>query len=143
MNLELKIKIVREIKILEATISLREDGIVRVYYHDNTVLDVSLQLKMVDMFNEITENKKSLFIFEAGDNVVITKEARDNAILLEDSTPILASAVVANNLAYRLIANFYIKVNKPKGNYKIVGNSEEGINWLKGLGVGLLACFVN
>ena len=143
MNSVPETKIVREIKITEATVSIREDGIVHVYYHDNTFLDIKLQLKMADIYNEITNNKKSLFIFEAGDNVIVTKEARDNAVKMEDSTPVLASAVVASNLAYRMIANFYIKVNKPKGKYKVVDNTEEGVKWLKGLGLGLLAYFMN
>lgn len=131
MNLEPNIKIIKEIKLPEATLSKREDGIIHVCYHDNTVLDVELQLRMADAFNEIADHKKSLFIFDAGDNVIVTKEARNNAIKLEDSTPILASAVIARNLAYRMIANFFLKVQKPKGKYKVVANLEEAVTWLK------------
>lgn len=125
--------IIKQIKLPEATLSLREDGIIVVFYHNNTILDVALQLRMTDAFNEIAGFKKSLFIFEAGENVIVTKEARENAMKLEDSTPILASAVIANNLAYRLIANFFIKVQKPKGQYRVVANKEEAVMWLKGL----------
>ena len=133
MSLKIEIKIVREISITEASVKLRDDGIVLVYYNNNTVLDVPLQIKMADIFNEITKQKKSYFIFNAGENVTITKEARNNALKLEDSTPILASAVVADNLAYRIIANFFIKVQKPKGKYKIVANVEEAVNWINSI----------
>lgn len=133
MTTEFEVKIIKQIKLPEATLSLREDGIVHVFYHDNTVLDVALQLRMADAFNNIADGKKSLFVFEAGDNVVVTKEARDNALKLEDSTPILSSAVVAQNLAYRIIANFFIKVQMPKGKYKVVANFEDAIKWLKSL----------
>ena len=85
---ETSVKIIRQIDFTEATISLREDGIVHVFYKDNTVLDIDLQLKMASMFNDITSEKKSLFIFDAGDGVTITKEARDNAVKLEDTTPV-------------------------------------------------------
>lgn len=128
-----KIKIIREIDFSEACISLREDGIVYVFYKDNTILDIDLQLKMVDLFNDITAFKKAKFIFDAGESVTITKEARDNAIKLEDTAPIGASAVIADNLAYRMIANFFIKVNKPKGKYKVVANLEEALKWLNSL----------
>jgi hypothetical protein len=133
MNPALEIKIVREIKIPEGTVSLREDGIVYVYYHKNTVVDIDVQKRMLEVFDEITGKKKSHFIFDADDGVIVTPEARDNAIVMEDQTPVLATAVVAKNLAYRLIANFYIKVNKPKGKYRVVKSIEEGVKWLKSL----------
>ena len=50
MNPELKTKIVRQLKIEEGTVSLREDGIVHVHYHKNVVLDVPLQKRMQVMF---------------------------------------------------------------------------------------------
>ncbi len=133
MPLDPSVKTIKEIKFPEATLSLREDGIIHVYYHDNTVLDVPLQLRMADAFNEIADHKKSLFIFDAGDNVIVTKEARNNAITLEDSTPIKASAVIAGNLAYRMIANFFLKVQRPKGKYRVVANLKEAVSWLKDL----------
>ena len=127
------INIIKQIKIPEATVSLWENGIVHVFYNDNLVLDIPVQLKMADVFNEITNHKKSHFIFEAGDGVTITKEARDNALKLEDSTPILASAVIASNLAYRMIANFFLKVQRPKGQYRVVANMDEAVKWLQNL----------
>ena len=133
MNSELEIKIVREIRIPEATVTLREDKIVHVYYYKNVVVDVELQMRILEVFNEITGKKKMNFIFDADDGVIVTPEARDNAIAMEGQTPVLATAVVAKNLAHRLIANFYVKVNKPKGKYKVVKSAEEGANWLNSL----------
>ena len=133
MDTQNAVSIIKEIKIEEATVKLRSDGIVHVYYHKNTLLDVKLQKKMLVIFNEITGIKKSSFIFEADEGLVLTKEARDNAITMEDKTPVIATAVVADNLAYRIVANFYIKVNKPKGAYRIVSSVEEGAKWLKSL----------
>ncbi len=127
------VKIIKEIKLPEATLRLRDDGIVYVFYHDGTVLDIPLQVRLADAFNTLTDGKKSLFIFDAGEDVVVTKEARDNALKLEDSTPILASAVIAHNLAYRIVANFFLKVQKPKGQYKVVANMEEALKWLESL----------
>ena len=128
-----EIRIIRQIDLPEAKLSLREDGIIIVFYKNNTVLDIPLQLRMADAFNEIADHKPSYFIFEAGENVIVTKEARNNALKLEDSTPILASAVVADNLAYRIIANFFIKVQMPKGKYKVVANRAEAVAWLHSL----------
>lgn len=131
MNLESQFTIIKQIKHPEASLTLWDNGIIYVYYHDYTVLDVELQLKMADSFNEITNKKRSLFIFDAGEGVTITKEARDNALKLEDSTPILATAVIAPNLAYRIIANFFLKVQKPKGQYQVVSDIDSAIEWFK------------
>ncbi|MBK7669618.1 MAG: hypothetical protein IPJ32_21160 [Sphingobacteriaceae bacterium] len=86
------------------------------FYNDHTVIDIPFQLKMADAFNEIANGIPSFFIFTAGEGVHITKEARDNALKLEDSTPIKASAVIADNLAYRIIANFFLKFKNQKVN---------------------------
>ena len=123
----------KQIDTPEVLITLRKDGIVHAYYKKNVILDLELQMRMLEKFNEITGKKKSLFIFEPDEGVSITKEARDNAILIEDQTPVLATAVIANNLAYRMIANFYIKVQKPKSKYKVVENVEEAVKWLHSL----------
>lgn len=133
MTIDPNIKIIKEIDFEEAKLCLRDDGIVHVFYKDNTILDIPLQLKMADAFNTIADGKPTLFVFEAGDSVHVTNEARNNALKLEGSTPILASAVIAHNLAYRMIANFFLKVQKPKGKYYVVANLQEAVKWLKSL----------
>jgi len=112
-------------------VGLRADGIVHVYYKDNTEINVALQMELLEVFNELTGKKKSLFIFEAGHYCSVTKEARENAIIMEPLTPTLASVVFVQNIGYRLIAEFYYKVNKPIQPYKVVSKFEDGIKWLK------------
>jgi hypothetical protein len=133
MTSDSQINIIREKKLPEVTVSLHQDGIVYVHYNKNTFLNVELQMRILDIFNEVTEKKKYPFIFEADEGVIVTKGARENALLIEDISPVSASAVVAPNLAYRIIANFYLKVQKPKGKYKVVRNVEEGKEWIKSL----------
>ncbi len=126
-----EIQIIKEIKIPEATILLRADGIVHVLYHKNVTLDVELQMQMLQLFKDLAGNVKHPFVFSALEGVVVTKEARDNAILIEEESPISAAAVIADNLAYRLIANFYLKINKPKCPYKVFHKMDEAVLWLK------------
>ena len=63
--------------------------------------------------------------------MVITKEARDHSAELEKTYPGIASAVIADNLAYKIIANFYLKLNKPKTPYKVFNNIDSAEVWLK------------
>ncbi|MDX2174493.1 MAG: hypothetical protein SFY56_15425 [Bacteroidota bacterium] len=130
MTLE-EIHTVSEIDFMEANIALKSNGIVYVLFKDHCVLDIDLQLKLLDAYNEITDFKKTPFMFFAGENVTITKEARDNATNLEDKSPLSATAIIISNLAYKLIAEFFIKFNKPKRPYKIFKNEKEAVEWLK------------
>ncbi len=122
--------LIRTIKHKEGIVGLRKDGIIHVYYHEETEINVPLQIKMLDSFNEITGGKKSLFLFEAGPYVTVTNEARDHAIAMEDITPTLATAVLVRNLPHKLMADFYYKFNKPKQPYKVVREFDDGITWL-------------
>lgn len=114
-------------------VAKRTDGIIHVYYKDRTVLDLQLQREMLIYFDKITEGIDSLFIFEAGHMCSVTKQARDNAIKIEDITPVKASVVFVQNQVYKIIAGFFYKLNKPKQPYNIVTNFDDGIVWLKSL----------
>ena len=130
MLLDSEITIIKQVEIPEAFISIRSDGIVPVHYKKNTVLDVDLQMRCLDIYAEILDRKKMKFIFSADDGFMLTKEARENAPKVQVRSPILYYAIIANNLAYKIIANFYIKVMKPAGNYKIFNTVEAGVKWL-------------
>lgn len=124
------VHILKTIDVEEARIELRSDGILRVVFKDNLVMDVSVQEKLFELYLEICDGEKYGFLFEAMDNVTITKEARDNSKKLEKRAPSLGTAVIANSLPYKLIANFYMKFNKPKIPFKVFRKQEEAIDWL-------------
>lgn len=126
-----EVKIIKETKINEATVSLRSDRIVRVLFHKNTVLDVELQMLLLNIYLEITGKEKHPFLFEAFEGVKVTREAKENAIRIQDEAPGSAYAVVVSNVAYYLIASFYLKVKKTKMPYRVFWKREEAIEWLK------------
>ena len=70
-------------------------------------------------------------MFGAMDHVTVTREAKVNAVEMEHLFPGSATAVIANSLAYKLIANFYLKVMKPKTPFKVFNNKDSAIKWLK------------
>jgi len=114
----------------QVIVALRPDGIVHVSFLPHTEITVEFQQVLLDMYNEVTGGKKSLFVFDGGEFVSITKEARENAVAIEDSTPTKASAIVVKNLAQKIIADFYYKVNRPKQPYKVFWQFEKAIEWL-------------
>ena len=124
------IKYIKEINTDKVFVALRDDGIGYLYFKDNTELNIELQLELLNMYNSLKDKELLPFLIEAGDGFTSTKEARDNAVSLEDRSAIKASAVVVNNLAYKIIANFYLNFNKPKRPYKVFSKREDAVKWL-------------
>jgi len=131
MVLESPIIILKEMDLPEASIKLRSDGIVLVNYKKNITIDADTQLSMREIFKELAPGKKLNYIFSADAGVSFTKDARENSAKSTVDSPIAAYAVIANNLAYRIIANFYLKVNKPKVPFKLFATIEEALIWLR------------
>ena len=124
--------VVKEIVLPESIITLKSDGVVYVHFKKDQVLDVPLQLRMLEAYCTITNNALTPFVFEAEEGLIVTKEARDNAILIEESSPCKAMAIVVDNVAYAMIGNFYLKFNKPKRPYRVFKNRRDALEWLKG-----------
>ncbi len=114
----------------QVIVTLRPDGIVHVSFLPHTEITVEFQQVLLDMYYEVTGGKKSLFVFDGGEFVSITKEARENAVAIEETTPTKASAIVVKNLAQKIIADFYYKVNRPKQPYKVFWQFDKAIEWL-------------
>ncbi|MDF2452761.1 MAG: hypothetical protein K0S26_2265 [Bacteroidota bacterium] len=131
MNNEEEIQIVRELDFKAFNIALKSNGIVYVLFKDDCLINIELQNKLLHFYRDITGGKLMPFIFLAAENVSITKEAKENAIFIEDQSMVGASAVVVNNFAYKLIANFYLKINKPRRPYKVFSNEQDAVKWLK------------
>ncbi|MDO9001242.1 MAG: hypothetical protein Q7W45_15870 [Bacteroidota bacterium] len=115
----------------EAIVHSRTDGIVHVTFKDGIEIDVALQDKMLKIYTDICLGKKRPFLFSGIGDVSITKEGREHSKNLEDVFPGSASAIIADNVAYKLIANFYLKVNKPSIPYKVFGDILSAELWLK------------
>ena len=123
--------LLREIEIPEGVFGLRKDNILHVFLKDDTELNVELQWKMIHIYDDLTDKVKTPFIFEANPNVTVTKEARENAVKLEERSAMGSCAVVVKTTAHLLIANFYYKFNKPKIPYKVFKDFDKAIAWLK------------
>ncbi len=123
--------ILKEINIPEALIQLRSDGIIHVHYKKNTTLDLETQRFMRSIYQDLIPGKNLPYIFSASDGVTVTKEARENSNTAD--SPIAAYAMIANNIAYRLVANFYLKVNKPLVPSKLFSTFDDAVKWIYSL----------
>ena len=129
MALVQKIIVLKEVNIPEAIITLRSDRIMLVHYNKDITIDVETQLMMREIYKQMAPGKRLDYIFSASSGVSFTKEARENPSDVANS-PIASYAIIANNLAYRLIANFYLKVIKPRVPYRLFSDIDEAVEWL-------------
>lgn len=120
----------RTVETLDAFVNLRADGIVHVHFKAQTVLSLGLQLSLRKIYGELVNDHPTGFIYSAEEGFSISKEARENFRKLPHGNPIKAYGIVANNLAYRLVGNFFIKFYSPKIPLKLFETVEEAAAWL-------------
>ena len=112
-------------------LSINNDGIGLMHFKDGATMDIPEQMEHLNGIIELTNHHPTPFVVTAGNSVIITKDARENALIIEDQSPVSASAIVVQNLAYRLLAEFYIKIQKPKTPYKIFTSKEKAFEWCR------------
>ncbi len=125
--------VVREIDLPAAYVRLRRDGIIHVHYKKNSTLDPALQASMRTVFHELAAGTPRCFIFSAEEGFAMTKEARENFRTMRSGSPIRAYAIVASNLAQRIIANFFLTMYRPSILARVFKTSEDGAEWLRTL----------
>lgn len=112
-------------------LSVDDDGVAEMHFKGGVTMDIPTQLEHLKGIIQLTKNHPTPFIVTADEFVAFTKEAKENAPNMEDQSPVCASAIVVSNLAYRILADFYIKMQKPKIPYKTFPNKEKAIEWCK------------
>lgn len=131
MNLiETQTEIVNEIKLDFAALQLQSDGILRIYLHDDCVLNRENVSLLHDTYKQICGEQKYLFLFEAGENVVYTKDGREFSKKHEHTQPSVKIAAVSQSLPYRMIVNFYLNFYKPAKPVRFFSNYEKAVDWL-------------
>lgn len=113
-----------------ALITLGDDAIVRVSFKDMvqvTPLEVEENFKA---YNDIVGGFSYPFIISAkGGSADYTTEGLAYAKTHELDWPKTCVALYIKNLAQRLLANFYLKFNKPSHAHKVFDNMADAETW--------------
>jgi hypothetical protein len=86
---------------------------------------------IIAAMGKIGNGKKFPVFIDAGDYVNVDKEVRIFSASKEGNIYTLADAIAYNSFAQKLVANFYLKHNKPAIPTKIFSEKTEAIEWLK------------
>ncbi|MFL5763000.1 MAG: hypothetical protein ACJ77K_03600 [Bacteroidia bacterium] len=123
--------IAKVISLPSMSVILCTQGIVHVKYLEGQTIDVKEKIEEKNALKEITGGAKHPVLISFENYVTITKEAKEYSVLIEMEQPFLAVAILVENLAYQLMADFYFKFYKPKVAYRVFKSEEKAIAWLK------------
>jgi hypothetical protein len=111
-------------------ISMCSDDIMRVMFKKNTEIEPPIFKEMFEKFNVMIEGKKYPYIYFVEDSsVIFTNEGREYSKQNELAFPKICNAFVVKSLAHKLIANFYLKFNKPVYPSKVFNNMADAEAW--------------
>lgn len=99
-------------------------------FKEGAELDVKEIKEMINAAETLSGKKPYLLLSDVRNQVEITPEGRKIAADKNESPCVLANAVLTNNLALKLTANFFIKINKPHFPLKVFNDYRKALKWL-------------
>ena len=108
-----------------------EDGIVYLHTSDRQIQTVESIFLLTKTLGEILPNKPAPILSTHDSNALPSYEVRQ-FVAQEDANPYSAAdAFIVTSLPQKLIANFYLKFNKPARPTKLFSKKEDAVKWLK------------
>ena len=105
-----------------------------VYIH--TVEDAEIEIPEIDELNKhlrsLVEDRLCYLIVFPGVGSSSSNEARKHAAKQKGKN-IIAEAIIIDNLAIRLLANFYMKINRPEQKIKLFSNEVAALEWINSI----------
>jgi hypothetical protein len=126
-----EVEIVVKAVVVPYYLYLRADGIMYVRISPEKEESVELAKKMVKKMGEMVNYKQVPILFKHQEFALPGKANRDYWATKEACPYSKAEAFIINSIAMRIIANFYLKINKPQRPTKMFTHEEEAIKWLK------------
>jgi hypothetical protein len=114
-----------------STVFLREDGVLQINIKPDNEFSVFDFNELVGAAKEIGNGQKFLNLIIVGNNTLPDNDARIGSCSKAGSVYKNADAFVIKSLAQTLVANFYMKFNKPFVPTKFFNNEEDALIWLK------------
>ena len=130
-------QVIREIDLGFAKLQLFDPEMVRIEMMGDLVIGVKEAREINDTIGLLSENKETLVLMLADELTQFDSEAREFSASREGTRYTIADAIVVKNLAQRLLADFYLKFNKPKKPSKIFSTEKEAVLWLFSLKQGI------
>lgn len=102
-----------------------------IYYPDNFSFTLKDSIESVDAIGEITKGAPHLILKIPGKYTTVDKETRDHVAKGDGARFSIAEAFIITSIAHKLIANFYIKIDKPQKPTRFFSDIEGAEAWLR------------
>jgi len=113
-------------------LELRSDGIMYVRITPEKEESVELVKQMVQKMGEMVNYQKVPLLAEHLEFALPPKENREYWATTEACPYSKADAFIVCSTAMKLIANFYLRINKPERPTRMFTSHKEAIEWLRG-----------
>lgn len=114
-----------------AKMILREDGILHIHIKVDEVFEIADSVELVKARTSLVAGRRTPIIYTCTQFVIPSKEVREFVASESRSTLVLADAFVVNSLPQRLMANLFIRINKPVRPTKVFNNFGAACAWAK------------
>lgn len=121
----------KEINLKKSVVSLTDEGILHIYLKAGSEIELADAGLIVEAMGKLGEGKKYPVLIDAGEFTSIDKEVRIFSASEESNIYTLADAIAYYSLAQKLVADFYVKHNKPVVPTKVFAAKQEAVDWLK------------
>ncbi len=112
---------------------LGEDGIMRHNMHKGAVLGLAAAEDLIAKSTQLSGGKKCPFLVKTSGTKSMSREARSFLSSSEESAKISAAvAFLITSPVTRVLANFFIGLNKPIFPVKLFTDEKNALAWLKG-----------
>ncbi|HWY12454.1 MAG TPA: hypothetical protein VN026_14070 [Bacteroidia bacterium] len=117
------------IEFLHCNVELKK-GVVWLNFKENSELDVKEIKQLIRAAEKLADKKPYLLMSDARVHLTITAEGRKVAADKKEAPLLLANAVIVNNLAVRVTANFFSSFNKPHFKFRVFNDEKKALVWL-------------
>lgn len=97
---------------------------------EGTTIDAEEYRDQFKAAQQLTNGVPAGVLIKTAPFLNVTKAAREESLKPEHLKYILAQAIVVENLANRIVGNFYIRFHQPSVPTKLFSNQEDALQWL-------------
>lgn len=114
----------------KSTLRLRKDGILHIDICPDETFTREDVIEILIGSKQLGGGKKIASLINVGPYTVADKEARELAVQPGFCKYRIADAFVVSTLSQKIVANFYLKVNKPPIPTRFFKTEKEALKWL-------------
>jgi hypothetical protein len=127
----MEVTLIRSLDIPTMCVSLRSDGIMQVMVEEGAYSTVANIRLATEAIGKVGEGKRYPLLIIAGKDSTMDTEAMAFLANAENTPYTLAVGILIVSVSQKLLANFYLKFNKPKKATKMFTKMEEAAKWLE------------